>query len=355
MTYIIAEIGVNHDGDIKKARRLIAAAAKCGVNAVKFQMFIAKDEIHSETEQCDYQTENTKEKRTMLEMATALELKQPDFKKLQAYCVKKGVRFLASVFDLRSLHYYTDEMCCNLVKIGSGDLTNAPLLLAAARKGVSIILSTGMADLDEIRFALSVIAYGYGDKRRPPTAALLRTALKNKEIWTLLRQRVVILQCTTSYPCPDEEINLSAMMTISKEFGLPVGFSDHSTGIGLGCAAAALGATIYEKHFTLNNDDLGPDHKASLNPTEMARCVREIRSVERGLGAGLKCIEPSAISIKRLACRNLVAWFPIKKGELFNEWNLWSLRTNQPGVGCEHYYNYIGRVSSANYEKGDLV
>lgn len=356
MTYIIAEIGVNHDGSFERAKKLIDLAKKAGADAAKFQMFISENEIHPETRQADYQAENIGKQQTMLEMVKPLELKFEEFKRLKAYCDKVGIDFMSSVFDIDSLDYYVDVLGCRTVKFGSGELRNPPLLVAAARKKVDVIISTGMSEMKDIEFGLGLLAFGYtAPKAAKPGQQSFREAFKSKKGQAALKKHVTILQCTTDYPAKDEMINLRAMQTIAKKFGLPVGFSDHSVGIGLACASVALGATVYEKHFTDDNDLPGPDHKASLNPENFALCVREMRSVEKGLGTGVKKIEKPSAEIAKIACRNLVAWAPIKKGEKLTEQNIWSLRTNKPGKDSRYFYDLVGKSATKDYEKGELI
>lgn len=349
MTYIIAEIGVNHNGDVKIAKRLVDAAKKAGADAVKFQIFIAAEIVSANAPKAEYQQKNGAKGKTQYEMLKQLEVSFADFKVLKAYCKKVGIDFLASVFGLKELEFYVDTLGCNTIKFGSGELTNAPLLLAAARKNANVILSTGMADLKIIDYALGVLAFGYTSKARPTSAAFKKASRKN------LAAKVLIMQCTTQYPCPDEAVNLKAMQTIAKKFKIPVGFSDHSNGFGLAAASVALGAEMIEKHFTFDKQAEGPDHKASLDIEEFKQYVNAIRSVEKGLGDGKKIITCEARKIADIACKKIVALKNIKKGEIYSESNITTRRASGKGLKDSAFYDIIGRKANKNYVEGSVI
>ncbi len=356
MTYIIAEIGVNHDGALNKAKKLVDAAAKCGADAAKFQIFISEDIVSPQAAKADYQTKNKASGKTQYEMLKKLELSFAQFRVLKKHCESKKIDFLASVFGLKELAFYADELGCEVVKFGSGELTNAPLLLSAAQKGLRVILSTGMATLDDIEFALGVLAHGYAaPKKAPISNSSFIEAYKSKKGQEALIGNVAIMQCTTDYPCKDEDVNLRAMQIISDSFGLAIGFSDHSTGFGSACVATAMGAELIEKHITLNRSDKGPDHKASLDIPQFTQYVNEIRSVEKALGSGEKTVSAASRKIADIACKKIVAAAKIKKGELYTTKNLTTRRASGNGLKDKEYFNLIGKKSVSAYNSGDVI
>ena len=354
MTYIIAEIGVNHDGDINKAKKLVKVAKAVGADCAKFQIFITEDEMVRDTPKAKYQVDNGTDGDDMFEMCKALELTFAEFKRMKKYCDKIGIVFMASVFGQKELDFYVDDLGCRTVKFGSGELTNAPLLLETARKGAKVILSTGMSDLDDIEFALGVLAFGYTSKESPSNAAF-KKAYKNPKGRTALKKNVVIMQCTTQYPCPDNAVNLRAMVTIANKFALPVGFSDHSEGLALAAASVGLGAVMIEKHFTLDRKMKGPDHKASLDPQQFRQYVEQIRSVEKGLGSGKKIVGKDAAEVAKLACRHIVARKEIRKGDKFTSENIMNKRTSKIGIPAKQFFDVVGKASKHFFERDDLI
>lgn len=292
--FIIAEAGVNHNGDIELAKRLIDVAVEASADAVKFQTFKAEKTISSNTPRATYQSENMPEvSETQLEMVKKLELKFEDFKTLKEYCDNKGIMFLSTPFDFESVDIL--EPLIPAYKIASGEIINIPLLKYIASKGKPMILSTGMATLGEIEEAIEAI-----DEINPSISKIL-------------------LHCTTNYPTPFEEVNLRAMLTLKEAFKLPVGYSDHTLGIEVPVAAVALGAKVIEKHFTLDRSLQGPDHKASLEPDELKAMVIAIRNVEKALGDGIKRPNRSELEIMKVARKCLVAGRDIEKGEILKK------------------------------------
>lgn len=291
---IIAEAGVNHNGDIELAKKLIDVAVEAHADAVKFQTFKAEKTIAAETPRATYQMQNMpEENENQLEMVKKLELKFEDFKILKEYCDNKGIMFLSTPFDFESVDIL--ELLVPLYKIASGEIINIPLLKHIAFKGKPIILSTGMATLGEIEEAIEAI-----DEINPSISKIL-------------------LHCTTNYPTPFEEVNLRAMLTLKEAFKLPVGYSDHTLGIEVPVAAVALGAKVIEKHFTLDRSLQGPDHKASLEPDELKAMVIAIRNVEKALGDGIKRPNRSELEIMKVARKCLVAGRDIEKGEILKK------------------------------------
>ena len=350
-TYIIAEAGVNHNGSFEMAKQLVDVAKEAGADAVKFQTFKAKNLVTKSAKQADYQVENLKEATSQFEMLKELELSFEEFTALQRYCKDKGIEFLSTPFDYESVDFLLDELQIKTAKIPSGELTNAPFIYAIAKKKKPIILSTGMATVEDIHEALSYIAFGLANKTEMHEVAEF---YKTAEAKGLLKQYVTILHCTTEYPAPFDTINLRAMYTLQQEFGLAVGFSDHSQGIAVPTAAVAMGATVIEKHFTLDKTLEGPDHIASLEPRELKEMVTQIRQVEQALGNGMK--QPSKVELKNRipARKSLVAVKAIQQGEIFSEANLVVKRPGS-GIAPSNYWNYLGKSAQKSYEQDELI
>ncbi|ENB7662526.1 TPA: N-acetylneuraminate synthase [Enterobacter cloacae] len=355
MTLIIAEAGVNHNGNEKLAFELVDAAHKAGADIVKFQTFKAKNLVTEQAKQADYQVANTQRQESQLDMLSRLELSWEAHHKLVAYCQSLGIEFLSTAFDSESLSFLVNELGIQRLKIPSGELTNAPLVLEHARTGCDIIVSTGMATLAEIEDALGVIAFGYTtEKDTPPGIEAFQRAYASAEGQQALKDKVVILHCTTEYPAPLEEINLRVMDTLHQAFALPAGYSDHSEGITIPVAAVARGAIVIEKHFTLDKNMEGPDHKASLEPHELADMIKAIRQVERALGHTIKTPTVSEIKNKSVARKSLVAAKEISIGERFGENNL---TIKRPGTGMSpyEYWELQGKCATKSYQPGDLI
>lgn len=355
MTLIIAEAGVNHNGDENLAFKLVDAAFEAGADIVKFQTFKASRLVTAGAEQADYQVANTNKKESQLAMLSCLELSFEFHLELVEYCNKVGIEFLSTAFDSESLNFLVNDLKLNKLKIPSGDLTNAPLVLEHAQTGCDLIVSTGMASLAEIEMALGVITFGYlAKKTEKPSAQAFEKAYYSEFGQKILRDKVTLLHCTTEYPAPLHDINLTAMDTMSNAFKLPVGYSDHSAGIHVSIAAAALGAQIIEKHFTLDQNMQGPDHKASLEPKQLAEMIKGIRDIELALGDGLKGPRPSEIKNKSVARKSLVAEQVISKGDVFSESNL---AIKRPGLGRSpiDYWDLLGDEAKQDYQIGDLI
>ena len=354
--YIIAEAGVNHNGNIDLAYKLVDIAVAADADAVKFQTFVADSLVTKSAKKADYQIESGDSEETQYSMLKRLELKQSEFSDLQKYCLEKKIDFLSTAFDQESLNFLYKDLKLPILKIPSGELTNAPFVLEHARTGCDLILSTGMADMEEIKMALSVIAYGLLNKtdRSTPSIASFKKAYKSKEGQEALIKKVTILHCTTQYPTPLEDVNLHAIETIRNSLGLRVGYSDHTQGITVPIAATALGVTIIEKHFTIDCTMDGPDHRASLDPKKLKEMIKAIRSTELALGSHIKKITESEILNKAVARKSIVATQDIKKGDTFNETNIGIMR---PGKGLSPYlyWEIIGSKARSQFKIGDYI
>ena len=328
---VIAEAGVNHNGNLKIAQRLIECAAEAKADYIKFQTFTSETLVTKEAKLANYQSKNLNKKINQHEMLKSLELSHLDHKKLIDYCGDCGIKFLSTGFDVSDLEFLL-PLNLDFIKIPSGDLTNYFLLELAGASGKDIILSTGMAGIEEISEALTVI----------------------RSNSTSHNVNITLLHCTTDYPAELEEINLNAMSTLKEKFGLSVGYSDHSLGIAVPVAAVALGASVIEKHFTLDRKMEGPDHKASLEPNELQEMVRCIRDVECALGSFNKQPTMGELKNKAVARKSLVASLNIKKGDIFDRNNVVAKR---PGDGLSPMFfpNLKGRIANKDYLKDEAI
>lgn len=353
-TYVIAEAGVNHNGDIKLALQLIDAAKEAGADAVKFQTFCTEKLVSALAPKANYQKKNTDANESQFDMLKKLELSFEDHLILKAYCEKNEIAFLSTPFDPISADFLLNILKLPILKIASGEIATAPLLLQIAKARPSIILSTGMSTLGDIEQALAVIAFGYLHcDEKPSTSAFMR-AYYSAEGQQMLKEKVSLLHCTSDYPADINSINLRAMDTIKSSFNLPVGYSDHTVGISIPIAAVARGATIIEKHFTLDRALPGPDHKASLEPDELKSMVMAIRAVECALGSTLKFPTQKELETKLVARKSIVAGKSIKKGEILTEKNI-CLQRPGSGISPVHYWDYIDRVACQDYQVGELI
>lgn len=351
-TFFIAEAGVNHNGSLALALRLVEEAARAGADAVKFQTFTADSLVTAGARKAAYQEATTGADENQLQMLRRLELREADWRALAAKCREVGIAFMSTAFDFDSLRFLTG-FDMPAMKIPSGDLTAAPLVLETARTGRPIILSTGMATLEEIRETLGVIAFGL-TRKEEPTGERFRAAFDSSEGRAALERTVTLLHCVTAYPAPVDSVNLRAMVAMRSEFGLPVGYSDHTLGTAVALAAVARGAVVIEKHFTLDRQLPGPDHRASLEPAELARLVHEIREVEIALGREAKGPTDAEIGNRALARRSLVAAAPINRGEKFTTRNL-SIKRPGTGVSPLLYWDYLGRSASRDYQPDEAI
>jgi N-acetylneuraminate synthase len=355
---IIAEAGVNHNGDPEMAHQLIDVAAEAGADVVKFQTFKTENVVTRGASKASYQKSNTSINESQFEMIKKLELDYKVHNKLFDYCQKKKIEFLSTAFDFDSLNFLVDGIGLKILKIPSGEITNGPLLLAHAQTGCNLILSTGMSLLGEIEEALSVLAFGLlvgpVESTVKPSRESFQEAYFSDEGQKILKEKVTVLHCTTEYPAPLREINLNAMIALRSAFNLKVGYSDHSAGIHIPVAATAMGATIVEKHFTLNKELPGPDHKASLNPGEFKAMVDAIREVELALGSGVKIPTPSEFKNRVIARKSLVA---AKDVDSYETWDNINLTCKRPGSGVSpmKYWEYIGRKITQRYKADELI
>jgi N-acetylneuraminate synthase len=354
-TLIIAEAGVNHNGDCRLALQLVEIAARAGADVVKFQSFRADRLATAEALKADYQQATTGREQSQLDMLRALELSDEDEQRIADACARGGITYMSTPFDAESATHLVKKIGVSSIKVGSGDLTNAPLLLHLARFRLPIILSTGMATLAEVEQALGVVAFGFlNDASAVPTSASFSQALLQEEAWRQLREKITLLHCTTEYPASPQSVNLRAMATLKNAFGLSVGFSDHTKGIHVAVAAVALGACVIEKHFTLDKSLSGPDHRASLEPAELAAMIKSIREVEHAMGDGRKFPAAEEIANRTIARRSLVATSPIRSGEKFSVQNVGVKRPGN-GVSPIEYWAYLGKTAKRNYSADEAL
>jgi N-acetylneuraminate synthase len=353
-TFIIAEAGVNHNGSLDRALALVDVAANAGADAVKFQTFQSEAVISRHAVKAEYQVRNTGDNESQLEMVKRLELDLSAHKQLIRRCEKRNIQFLSTPFDLPSVDMLVTVLKVPRIKVASGEITNAPLLLRVAHSGLPVILSTGMSLLGDIEDALGVLAYGYLQASEVPSIAGFRQAFMSREGQHQLQEKVTLLHCTTEYPSPFEDVNLLAMDTMAKAFGLPVGLSDHTVGYSVPIAAVARGACIIEKHFTQDRSLPGPDHMASLEPGELAAMVTAIREVEQAMGAPRKLIVPSEAKNQAIARKSLVALQAICKGEPFTSENLGAKR---PGTGISpiRYWEFLEKRATRDYGVDEAI
>lgn len=353
-TLIIAEAGVNHNGSIARALALVDAAADSGADMVKFQTFKASNIASAHAPKANYQKKTTSGRESQLDMLRKIELSAADHRALIAHCKKRKIRFLSTPFDTDSVDFLTRDMGLTLVKLPSGEITNPLLMLKAAQAQTHLIVSTGMATLPEIEGALGVIAFGYLTPKAKPSRAAFVRAYYNPKAQALLKKRVTLLHCTTEYPAPFEDVNLRAMETMADKFALPIGYSDHTPGTAISIAAVARGATVIEKHLTLDRTLPGPDHRASIEPPEFKSMVSAIREVEQSLGDGRKICAPSELKNKLIARKSLVAANDIAKGEQFTPENLTAKR---PGKGRSvfDYWQLLGTRAKRAYKADESI
>lgn len=325
---IIAEAGVNHNGDFSLAKKMVDAAKEAGVDYIKFQTFVPENLVSQFAEKAEYQKETTDADESQLAMLQRLTLTNENFIELKEYCNQMGIGFISTPFDLESIDFL-ETFDMDFWKIPSGEITNLPYLEAIAKTKRKVVMSTGMCDLQEINDAIKVLEdNGTTD--------------------------ITLLHCNTQYPTPYEHVNLSAMNTIAVNTGKPIGYSDHTNGIEVPIAAVSMGAVVIEKHFTLDKNMEGPDHKASLTPKELKEMVSSIRNIEMAIGTGLKEPSPSEVTNKAIARKSIVACCDIKKGELFTEKNL---TTKRPGSGISpmKWYEVVGKTACRDFKEDELI
>ncbi|MBC6681084.1 N-acetylneuraminate synthase [Zhenpiania hominis] len=325
---IIAEAGVNHNGSFELAQKMVDVAKDAGADYVKFQTFKPKELVSKFAEKAEYQKKTTDAEESQLEMLRKLTLTNDNFIALKEYCSKVGIGFLSTPFDLDSISFL-ETFNMDFWKVPSGEVTNLPYLEAIAKTGRKIVMSTGMCSIQEIKSAVTVL-----EKFSVP--------------------EIILLHCNTQYPTPYEHVNLSAMNTIKEATGKAVGYSDHTQGLEVPVAAVAMGATVIEKHFTLDKSMDGPDHKASINPAELKRLVISIRNIEKAIGTGKKELSPSEIENKVIARKSIVASREIKKGEILTDKNM---TTKRPGNGISpmQWHMVLGTSAIRNFSEDELI
>jgi N-acetylneuraminate synthase len=358
-TLVIAEAGVNHNGQIDLAHKLVETAAKAGADIVKFQTFSAARLVTRNAKKAAYQIANMQndsglKNDSQFDMLKSLELLPEQHRPLMETCAKNKIEFLSTPFDIEAARFLVHDLGLKLLKVSSGDLTNAQLLLEMARLQVPLILSTGMATMAEIEAALGVVAFGYLGASERPSKAAFQNAYSSDQGQKVLRERVTVLHCTTEYPAPLEDVNLSAMATIRSKFGLTTGYSDHTSGIVVSQAAVAMGASVIEKHFTLDRKLEGPDHKASLEPNELNDMIRGIREIEKSRGDGVKRPMPSEIPNIVVARKSLFAAQAVKAGEAWTSENLTAKRPGH-GISAIDYWDWIGTKAKRDYQEDELI
>lgn len=325
---IIAEVGVNHNGNLEIAKKLVDMAYEAGADIVKFQTANLNSLVTKNAPMAEYQKENMQVSLSQVDMLKKLLLSYDDFKELSKYCQKIGIQFLSTPFDIESIEFLYN-MGCKIWKIPSGEITNLPYLERIAKTHQPVILSTGMSTIEEIRAAIDV--------------------LKNNSSGA-----ITLLHCTTAYPAPYDDINLRAMQTLRDEFNCEVGYSDHTMGYEIAIAAVALGANVIEKHFTLDRNMIGPDHKASLEPEELKRMIFAIRHVEKALGSSEKRPSLSEVGNMQIVRKSIVAKRDILKGEILSTENI---TTKRPGSGISpmRWYEVIGTLATRDFKEDDLI
>lgn len=351
--FIIAEAGVNHNGSLETALQLVDVAVAAGADAVKFQTFKPEQLVTQAAAKAEYQKQTTGASESQLAMLRKLELKYEFHFQLRDYCLQQGILFLSTAFDFDSLVFLVEDVGIEKLKIPSGEITNGPFLLAHARTGKDIILSTGMATLGEVEAALAVLAFGYLDWEKPDSARF-QAAYASAAGQACLTEKVTLLHCTTEYPTPMTHVHLRAMDTLQQSFGLKVGYSDHTEGLAVPIAAAARGATVIEKHFTLDRRLPGPDHAVSLEPGELKQMVDAVRAVELALGNATKMPQAVELQNRLVARKSLVAARDIGAGEQFGVENL-ALKRPGNGISPMEYWNLLGKGSPRNYSTDELI
>ena len=328
--FIIAEAGVNHNGSIELAKKLIDVAVEARADAVKFQTFKAENLVSKNAQKAEYQKQTTDKDESQFEMIKKLELDVATHKELITYCQERNIIFLSTPFDHDSIELL-NELGLQIFKIPSGEITNLPYLRHIGKLGKKVILSTGMSDIGEIEDALDILINA-----------------------GTCKENITILHANTEYPTPMEDVNLKAMVTIGKTFDMPYGYSDHTLGIEVDIAAVAMGASVVEKHFTLDKNMDGPDHKASLEPNELIAMIKAVRNIEIALGSVMKKSSISESKNKPIARKSIVAGRVIKKGEIFSEYNL-AVKRPGNGISPMRWDEIIGTVASREYEEDELL
>lgn len=350
--YIIAEAGVNHNGSKDLAFRLVDVAAEAGADAVKFQTFKASRLASKKVEKANYQKSTTDKAESQLDMLAKLELPEAWHRDLQRHAKERGIEFLSTAFDARSLQFL-QSLNLPVYKVPSGELTNAPLLWQFAKTGKPLIISTGMATLAEVEEGLAIVAHALQFAEEPRRIEDVWQCWSDRQAREKLKGHVTLLHCTSQYPTPWNEVNLCAMDTLAAAFGLDIGYSDHTEGTVIPIAAVARGATVIEKHFTLDKTLPGPDHQASIEVAELKRLVADIRALEIALGSSIKAPQTSEWDTRRAARQSIVAARYLPAGKVIEHSDLTTARTGG-GLQPNLFWELIGSTSRKSYEPGEV-
>jgi len=347
--YIIAEAGVNHDGKISKAKKLIEMAKKAGANAIKFQTFTANDVVTKKAKKAKYQISNTKKQGSQYEMIKNLELQHKDFIYLKKIAEKNKIDFICSIFDNESLRFISLDLKSPIIKIPSGEITNYLLLKEIDYKKNYIFLSTGMSNMREVVDAINCIC-----KSKVFVIKSKKITILNKKLYNTVKKKLFIFHCVTDYPVEEKFANLNCINTLSEKLGLHIGYSDHTLGCVAPLVAISKGAILIEKHFTLNKKSKGPDHLASLNPSEFQEMVIKIRKFESMIGDGIKRLQKCELKNIKLVRKSIVARKSIKKNEIFKIENL---TVKRPGDGLSPFLikRFINKKAKKDYYKDDFI
>lgn len=346
---VIAEIGVNHNGSITLAKKLIEEAKKSGADFVKFQNWKADKLVTKDAKMANYQIRNTKKKFKQIHLLKPLELKDNDYFILKKFSEKRKIQFLSSPFDEESYQFLSNKLRCKIIKIPSGEINNFLMLKNVNLDNQKIFLSTGMASLTEIADCINFISKSkiYETKKN-------KIVIKKRSKLRFLKKRVILMHCVTDYPVPDNFANLSAIKTMKETFELPVGYSDHTAGIIAPTIAVSFGATLIEKHLTYDQNLKGPDHKASLNPSQFKKMINNIRTYEKMEGDGIKSPQTCEKKNMKVARKSIVARQKIKKGEIFTLQNI-TVKRPAGGKNPSRYFKFLGKISKKNYTKDQKI
>jgi len=354
-TFIIAEAGVNHNGSVRLAKKMIDQACVAGVDAIKFQSFKTEQLVNKNAPKAEYQLRHSKQGESQFQMLKKLELSEDEQQQLFDYCLQKKIQFLSSPFDVQSAAFLIHKLKCPLLKLGSGELTNSQLLYYITQHQVKLILSTGMSDIEEIKTALSVLAFGYSNNnQQTPSREKFKRALLSAQGIQALKKQVSLLHCTTEYPCPIDEVNLNVIKTLQDEFPLAIGYSDHTQGHHISLAAVAIGASIIEKHFTLDKKMNGPDHASSIEVNELTSMVQQIRDIDRAKGQSIKATTASELKNLKIARKGLYAKIAIAQGEVFSDKNL-TVKRPEALVPASDYWDKLGQIANKNYHPDEPI
>lgn len=352
---IIAEAGVNHNGDMGMAKEMISAAAMAGADVVKFQTFKADKLALSSAPKAQYQQDLTGSDENQHTMLKKLELSLESHEILVECCNKNNIEFLSTAFEKDSLDFLVSKCLMKRLKIPSGEITNGPFLLEHAKTNKNIILSTGMASEEEVRDALAVLSWGYlKPDQNIDNLSDCQNHYMTPEAREIIQRKVTLLHCTSQYPAPPESVNLNAISSLKQAFNIPVGYSDHTLGNTAAVGATILGASVIEKHFTLNKELEGPDHKASASPEELTGLIKEIRLAMKMLGDGVKQIQSCEAQVSKVIRKSIIASKHIKKGEIITSESLDILRPDQ-GTSPMKYWNILNTKAKKSYLPGDVI